>query len=259
VLGEVLRFFDEHLAGRDTGLEDEAPVHFHTVRDERWQAAATWPPHQAITRMYLAPQGALSPQVPSIASVANYQASFTTGTGPNSRFERLGALPVTDYYKDWDGREKDMLSFTTAAFVQQTEMTGHATVQLHVSTSEHDAGLFVYLSEVDVRGRSWFITEGLLRLLHRAETPPPPAYQVSWTYRTFRHEHAKHMKPGAAETVRFALLPVSWTLQAGNRLRVAIAGGDADHFAQVTHGRPPRLAFTLGGERGSFIDLPLRE
>lgn len=259
VLGEVLRFFDKHLAGRDTGLEDEAPVHFHTVRDERWQAAATWPPHQAITRMYLGPQGALSPEVPPIASVATYQASFTTGTGSNSRFERLGALPVNDYYKDWDGREQEMLSFTTAAFVQQTELTGHATVQFHVSTSEHDAGLFVYLSEVDVRGRSWFITEGLLRLLHRAETPPPPGYQVSWPYRTFRHEHAKHMKPGAAETVRFALLPVSWTLQAGNRLRVAIAGGDADHFAQVTHGRPPRLAFTVGGERGSFIDLPLRE
>ena len=259
VLGEVLRFFDKHLAGRDNGLEDEAPVHFHTIRDERWQAAATWPPHQAITRMYLAPRCALLPQVPPIASVADYQASFTTGTGRNSRFERLGALPVNDYYKDWDGREQEMLSFTTAAFVQQTELTGHATVQLHVSTSEHDAGVFVYLSEVDVDGRSWFITEGLLRLLHRAETPPPPSYQVSWPYRTFRHEHARHMMPGAAETVRFALLPVSWTVQAGNRLRVAIAGGDADHFAQVTHGRPPRLAFTLGGEGGSFIDLPLRE
>ena len=67
------------------------------------------------------------------------------------------------------------------------------------------------------------------------------------------------MKPGVPETVRFALLPVSWTLQAGSRLRVAIAGADADHFAQVPHGRPPRLEFTLGGDEATFIDLPLRQ
>ena len=127
-----------------------------------------------------------------------------------------------------------------------------------LSTSEHDASVFVYLSEVDASGRSWYITEGLLRLLHRAEAQPPASYRASWPYRSFRREHAQHMQPGVPETVRFALLPISWTLQPGSRLRVAIAGTDADHFAQVPHGRPPRLAFTLGGENGSFIDLPLR-
>ena len=39
---------------------------------------------------------------------------------------------------------------------------------------------------------------------------------------------------------------------------IAGTGTDADHFAQVPHGRPPRPAFTLGGENGSFIELPLR-
>jgi predicted acyl esterase len=116
----------------------------------------------------------------------------------------------------------------------------------------------VYLSEVDADGRSWFITEGLLRLLHRREAEPPPSYRTTWPYRTFRREDARHMQPGVPEMVSFALLPVSWTVQAGSRLRVAIAGTDADHFAQVPHGRPPRLEFTLGGEHASFIDLPLQ-
>lgn len=258
VLGEVLRFFDEHLAGMKTGLRDEAPVHFHTIREEKWQAAATWPPHGASTRLYLAQGGRLARQAAPESSVAPYKVRFTTRTGSNSRFERLGALAVIDFYRDWHGREDGMLTFATEPFAKQTELSGHATVQLHVSTSEHDAGVFVYLSEIDASGRSWFITEGLLRLLHRAEAQPPASYQTTWPYRTFRREHAKHMQPGVPETVRFALLPVSWTLQAGSRLRVAIAGGDADHFAQVTHGRPPRLEFTLGGESSSFIDLPLR-
>ena len=259
VLGEVLRFFDEHLAGMDTGLLDEAPVHFHTVREETWQATESWPPHRGRTCLYLAGEGRLSAQAPPAAAVARYRVRFTTGSGTNSRFERLGALPVIDYYKDWSHREDRMLTFATAPFEQQTELSGHATVQLSVSTSERDASLFVYLSEVDPQGRSWYITEGLLRLLHRAQAQPPASYQVTWPYRSFRREDAKLMQPGVSETVRFALLPVSWALQPGSRLRLAIAGADSDHFAQVPHGRPPMLAFTLGGDAGSFIDLPLRE
>lgn len=258
VLGEVLRFFDEHLAGMDTGLRQEAPVHFHTVREEKWQAADTWPPHPASTRLYLAEDARLSATVPASSSVAQYKVRFTTGTGSSSRFERLGALAVLDYYPDWNGREDRLLTFASEPFERQTELSGHATVQLHVSTTEQDAGLFVYLSEVDADGRSWYITEGLLRLLHRAEAEPPPSYRATWPFRNFRREQARLMKPGVPETVRFALLPVSWTLKAGSRLRVAIAGGDADHFAQVPAGRPPVLGFTLGGEDGSFIDLPLR-
>ena len=259
VLGEVLRFFDEHLAGMDTGLREEAAVHFHTVREEKWQAADTWPPHDASKRLYLAEAGRLEPQAPRAASMAPYQVRFTTGTGHNSRFERLGALAVLDYYKDWHGREDGMLCFATAPFERQTELSGHAVVQLHLSTSEHDASVFVYLSEVDSDGKSSFITEGLLRLLHRREAQPPASYRATWPYRSFRREHASHMQPDVPEKVRFALLPVSWMLQAGSRLRMAIAGADADHFAQVPHGRPPLLKFSLGGEDASFIDLPLRE
>jgi uncharacterized protein len=258
LLGEVLRFFDQHLAGMDTGLRDEAPIHFHTVRDEQWQAATAWPPHQAGTRLFLAADGQLSAEQPAQQSVAPYQAHFTTGTGSQTRYERLGALAVVDYYGDWHGREERLLTFTSASFERATELTGHAVVQLHVATSERDASVFVYLSEVDAGGRSWFITEGQLRLLHRETAACPPGYRTTWPYRTFYREDADLMEPGVPESARFALLPISWQLQPGSRLRVAIAGSDCDHFAQVPHGRPPLLQFTLGGADASYIDLPLR-
>jgi uncharacterized protein len=258
LLGEVLRFFDEHLAGMDTGLRNEAPIHFHTVRDEAWQAATAWPPHQANTRLFLEQDGRLAPQQPAQTGVASYQAHFTTGTGRQTRYERLGALAVVDYYGDWHGREDRMLTFATAPFERGAELTGHAVVQLDVSTSERDASLFAYLSEVDASGTSWFITEGQLRLLHRATAPCPPGYRTSWPYRTFYREDAELMEPGVAETARFALLPISWKLQPGSRLRLAIAGTDCDHFAQVPHGRPPLLKFTLGGADASFVDLPIK-
>jgi uncharacterized protein len=258
LMAEVLRFFDQHLAGMETGISAEAPIHFHTVREEKWQAAAQWPPHPALTRMFLQPAGALASDAPSQQSLAPYQASFTTGTGSATRYERLGALAVTDYYKDWHGREDRMLAFTTAPFDTQVELTGHAIVELNVSTSEHDGSVFVYLSEVDATGKSWFITEGALRMLHRATAECPPTYRTTWPFRSFSRADARRMEPGVPQTLRFALLPISWQLQRGSRLRMSIAGADKDHFAQVPHGRPPKFELTLGGGKASFIDLPIR-
>jgi putative CocE/NonD family hydrolase len=256
LLGEVLRFFDEHLAGLDTGIAAESPIHYHTVKEEKWQAAAQWPPHPSMTRCFLAPSGLLSSSAPSSETQAAYQVSFTTNTGKSSRFERLMAIAVTDYYADWNERQDRMLSFTSAPFDVPTELTGHGVVRLHVSTSEHDGSVFVYLSEVDADGRAWYITEGALRMLHRATAPCPPNYRATWPFRSFHRADAQRMIPGRPEILKFALLPVSWRLAAGSRLRLSIAGTDAEHFAQVPHGRPPRFEFTLGGPNGSCIDLP---
>ena len=256
LLAEVLRFFDEHLAGIDTGIAGEAPIHYHTVHEETWQAAAQWPPHPAAARYFLCPSNRLDTREPQAETRAAYQTRFTTGTGGTSRFERLSALAVTNYYADWNGRDAQMLSFTGAPFEAYAELTGHAVVTLHASTSEHDGSVFVYLSEVDAQGKAWYITEGALRMLHRATAPCPPSYRTTWPFRTFHRADAQRMVPGKPETLHFALLPVSWRFAPGSRLRLSIAGTDADHFAQVPHGRPPRFEFTLGGEHGSFIDLP---
>ncbi len=258
VLAEVLRFFDTHLAGMKTGLDQEAPIHLHTVHEEKWQAVAHWPPHPGASKWYLHGSGDLVPSLPSNPAKLPYQVRFTTTTGQATRYERLGALAVTDYYPDWTTREQGMLAFTSAPLDRDTELTGHAIVNLHLSTSEHDGGVFVYLSEVEPDGRSRFITEGALRMLHRALSEPTPKYRATWPFRTFHRKDAKRMTPGRPDSLRFALLPISWKLMKGSRLRLSIAGADADHFAQVPHGRPPKFEVTVGGPHGSFVELPLR-
>jgi putative CocE/NonD family hydrolase len=165
---------------------------------------------------------------------------------------------VTDYYPDWTEREQVMLQLTSAPFDRDTELTGHAVVSLRIATSEHDASVFAYLAEVDAHGRSRYITEGMLRMLHRHERPPPAHYAAAWPWRSFHRADARRMEPNVAETMRFALLPVSWNVMKGSRLRLSIAGTDADHFAQVPHGRPPTFELTVGGPDGCFVELPLR-
>lgn len=258
LLGEVLRFFDEHLRGMKTGLGDEAPIHYHSVRAETWHAASKWPPVESTTRAFLASGGTLSGERSPHASHAIYRSRFTTGTGSSTRYERLGALAVGDYYHDWNGREARMLAFTSEPYGKEIELVGHAVVTLRIASSEGDASVFAYLSEVDADGRSWYLSEGIVRLLHRATAPSPPTYRTTWPFRTFHRADARRMEPGKAQTVAFALLPIAWKLAKGSRLRLSIAGTDADHFAQVPHGRPPMLDITLGGAEGSFVELPIR-
>jgi putative CocE/NonD family hydrolase len=258
LMAEVLRFFDQHLMGLDAGLADEAPIHYLTLHEERWKSATSWPPVPVTTRYHLHVDGKLDPGAPARAAKVDYAVRFVTGTGRSSRYERLGAFAVIDYYADWRERQAAMASFTTEPFDAPVELTGHAVVSLRVSTSERDGSVFVYLSEVEADGNVRYVAEGGLRMLHRALATPPATYKASWPYHTFRRADAKLMQPGVAEEMRFALVPVSWRFAQGSRLRVSVAGADGEHFAQVPHGRPPWFEIVVGGADGSFVELPLR-
>ena len=257
LLAEVLRFFDEHLLGLRTGLADEEPVHYHSIHADRWHAAGTWPP-VPVQAVYLAPDGVASSALPASTSTVEYQVRFDTTTGSHTRWERLGAANIEHYYDDWQGRDERLLNFTTPPYAHDIELSGHAVAHLQLASSQRDAALFVYLAEIEADGRTHCITEGMLRALHRALGDAPAAYRTSWPWRPFTRAQARLLTPSVPERLVFALLPVSWTLKRGSRLRISIAGADADHFPQVPHGAPPRLALTLGGPTASFIDLPLR-
>ena len=256
VFGEVTRFFDHYLMGRATGIEEERRIHYFSVHGERWQAADEWPPVPRKAKLHLG-QGTLAKAKPASPSKVTYQVDFTVTTGRNTRYERLGLLDIPQYYGDWHGRDERMLNFTTEPFREPMELTGHVIARLRIASSETDAAVFVYVAEVDGQGRSHYVTEGMLRALHRKTAKPPANYACDWTYRTFRRKDAKLLQPGEPADLEITLLPVSWVFAKGSRLRLSIAGADALHYPQVPHGRPPCLEVVCGGAKGSRIDLPL--
>jgi predicted acyl esterase len=117
----------------------------------------------------------------------------------------------------------------------------------------------VYLSEVDADGTVRYVSEGVLRALHRKESEPDRKQRWSWPFRTFARADAQPMPKGKPQQLRFAMIPTSWTFRRGSRVRLAIAGADADHYAQVPHGRPPVLSLRRGGTMASSLTLPWRE
>lgn len=258
LMAEVLRFFDQHLLGRETGIDDEAPIHYYSIHAEQWHAANAWPPVPN-TRWFPATHGDLRAARALDESSVSYQVDFTTTTGTETRWERLGAANIQDYFFDWHGRDQALLNFTTEVLTEDTEVSGHIVASFKVASSRRDAALFVYASEVEADGSTRYITEGMLRALHRATAEAPEDYLTTWPYRTFFRRDTRQLTPGVAERLEFALLPVSWTLKRGSRLRISVAGADADHFPPVPNGQPPLLTFVLGGEDGSFIDVPMRK
>ena len=247
VLGEVLRFFDQHLAGRESGLPDEAPIHYFAMHAEEWRSATSWPPVKGNRQFFTAPDHRLAKSPSDAATAASYQADFSVGSGAQTRYERIAGIDATAYYADWTERERGLLSFTTEPLPAALEVAGHPVVSLWLASSEPDAAVFAYLSEVEADGTSRYFTEGLLRAIHRAEAPAPkntarPAVAHLCAQDASQCRCASHSscaspccrRPGAS-------LPAAAS--------ALYRGRDADHFVQTPHGRPPLLTVMSGPRR----------
>ncbi len=281
LMAELLRFFDHYLLGRDTGLDREAPVHLFALHAEAWRAAPRWPVADETRVFALGAGGALRPSLsdhpgesrdrglplpraeldPGLRrdgrreERATIQVDFAFGTGTGTRYERIAGIDAREYYPDWAERVGRLPGWTSEPFEAATEITGHVLVDLTLASSEPDAALFVYLSEVEAGGAVRYVTEGLLRALHRAEAPCPDSYRTTWPFRTFARADARPLVPGRPERIRIPCLPVSWRIATGSRLMLSLAGADRDHCGQVPHGRPPVLTLDLGACR---VELPVR-
>ena len=259
LIAELVRFFDRYLAERDSGLEAEAPVHYFSMHGETWHAAPSWPPPARDWTVHARADARLAEAPAAETGAVRYQVAFAASTGRNTRYERLGAAAIEDYYPDWGERSAGLLHFETAPLDRPVAIAGHVIARLALSCSEPDAALFVYLSEVEADGTVRYVTEGMLRLLHRTERTAPDDYRTCWPYRSYDQADARLIKPGKRETVTVPLLPIAWTMSAGSRLRISIAGADEAHYPQVPHGRPPCLTFATGGADGTSFTIPIVE
>jgi len=258
LLAEILRFFDHYLMGLATGLDREAPVHYFAMREERWHSTETWPPSATALSLYLAPQHSLA-NTPAIPASDTYGTSFAFGTGNLTRFERIAAIDIRDYYADWHGRDAALLVYSSTPLSEPRTLAGHALVTLWLEADQPDAAIHAYLEEVEADGCCRYVTEGMLRALHRKTAPCPEHHKTTWPWRTFARSDAAILPQGTPVEMTFALLPVGWEFKAGSRVRLAIAGGDRDHIVQVPHGRPPRLRILHGTAHPSRLVLPCRE
>lgn len=252
--GELLRFFDRHLLGLDDGESTRPKVTWFTVGADTWRGGEAWPPRTEPLELFFDEGHALRPAAPADGA-DEFVLDPKAGTGTSARWNSLinlldEPLPPADQA----ARDARRLTFTSAPLEAPLELTGHPELSLVLSADARDTAVFAWLEDVDEQGRAWVITEGSLRALHRRRHEAGP-YRTIGPWRSYRKADAEPLVPGTPARLDVELLPASWRVQAGHRLRVSLAGADVDHFAPVP---ASATRWTVRrGARGSRLVLPV--
>lgn len=251
--GAMIRFFDHHLRGAPR--PEWAPVRYYTMGSEIWQSAQTWPPQGLTERtLFFDRDRTLTTRRPTREGVDEVVLPSDSTSGRSSRWRSYVGPHQFIGYPDRAGQTKNLPVWTSAPLEKDLEITGHAMLTLHLHAAARDGDLFVYLEEQGPGGELRYITEGLLRLRHRRVHPDTPPYRSPAPYRTYHREDARELGDGAHE-VKVDLLPVSYQVRKGSRLRVVLTGADLDNFGQpLTLGR---VGVERGGSAASSLTLPV--
>lgn len=176
----------------------------------------------------------------------------TASTGATNRWLAmdLGKPPA---YPDRQVADEALLTFTTAPLHTDLHVLGFPVVALRLATSGTDGAVFVYLEAVAPDGRVTYLTEGRLRLYHRKTSGPanPTGLGVP---RSFARADRLDVTPDQFLDLELDLLPISARVRAGERIRIAIGGHDADGFTRYG---PPDETFTIELGDYTYLDLPL--
>lgn len=245
-----------------TLVADQPPsgktLFYYTLGEEAWKQTETFPlPNTEAQTWYFQAGGGLAPHVPiEDGAVDDYTVDFAATTGKTNRWHTQMAQPLI--YRDRAAADRRLLTYTSAPLERDTEITGYPVVTLYVASTASDSAFFVYLEDVDSGGVVRYITEGQLRGLHRKLSESPAPYWTGMPYHTFNRADASPMPSGEMVEITFGLLPTSVLIRRGHRIRLAIAGADADTFVQIpAQSTPPTWQISRSTTLPSCIRLPI--
>ena len=267
---EQHRWFDHWLKGIENGIMKEAPINIGTLiepGDEEWSALKQWPAASAkATTFYFSGirsstvnsnnDGTLSSDAPNVANKKDeYEINYATTTGNASRWDNaVGA--GTMIYPDMTYNDTMCLTYTTAPMASDMNVTGHPIVALYVESEAKDADFYVLLEEIDVEGKSHYISEGILRASHRAESTAP-WNNLGLPFQRSNRTDKQLLPEGKPTQLRFDLNPISNIFNKGNRLRIAIMGADKDNTQRPLVADGTKVWIHRSKQFPSQIELPV--
>ncbi|WP_419163664.1 CocE/NonD family hydrolase [Candidatus Palauibacter sp.] len=256
---ELVAFFDAHLKEGGSG-ETPTEIHYYTLGADRWTRTEQWPPagFDDVT-WYFHEEGTLSTEAPATeAGDDRYAVDFTATTGTRNRWYTNGGGGDV-VYGDRRVEDEKLLTYTSAPLATDLEITGHPVVTLQLASTETDGAFIVYLEDVAPDGTVRYITEGQLRGVMRAVTEDRPLYRKYGPHRSESRAEALPLVPGEVTELSLDLWTTSVLIRAGHRIRVALAGADADTFLRYPRdGAVPEWTVQRRAAYPSRIILPSR-
>lgn len=260
--GLTVKYFDavfKHDPLSDSDFQEQfGIVEYYTLGENRWKTTRQWPlPQTRIQRLYLSADHQLTTKTPLLKEGSDqYQVDPTATTGRNNRWHAQARnKPI--YFNSRREADKKLLVYDTPPLETDTEITGHPVVYLYIGSSATDGQFIAYLETIDPDGRVRMLTEGQLRGLHRKVSEDKPPYRMFGPYHSLKEKDALPLVPGEVAEIAFDLFPISVLLKKGQRLRLAIAGADADVFAPIKGCESPEITVERNSVYASCIDLPI--
>jgi putative CocE/NonD family hydrolase len=252
---EALNFFDDHLR-KDNPNQDRV-LRYFTMGENLWKATSEWPIPGTETRtFFLAENGILSPSAPSSAQGEDtYLVDFEAVSATESRW--LSPLFADTWYPDRNSRDNLLLVYQSEILSEDMEVTGYPVIHLQLSSTHADGAFFVYLEDVDTRGRVNYVTEGVLRGIHRRVSPDPSAWKRPVPYHSYTASQVEALVPGEVTELAFGFQPTSFLFREGHRIRIAIAGHDGSAFRRIPAQGIPELRVQRNQLYPSRIELPV--
>lgn len=209
VVGEALGWLSAQCS-RDPAGWTKPPVRVHVGGGGEWRDLPDWPPPRAAGQLWwLTADGTLQtdrPAEPGVSSLRYDPADPTPSVGGQLLSTKAGPR---------DNRaleaRADVLVFTSAPLPADLEVIGPVSAGLRIRASGPHFDVFARLCDVDPRGRSRNVCDGLIR--HVPEAGQAGAVDCPLTV------------PMSATAHRF---------RAGHRLRLQVSGGAHPRFARNT-------------------------
>jgi uncharacterized protein len=255
---EIIRFLDAHL--KSQGLDGERRINYFTLGANRWQSTSTWPPVGTVNqRWYLASGHSLSLESPIADSGEDsYTVDYQASSGLSNRWWSFGgAINQSVAYPRRVEQNPHVISYLSPHWAEDIELVGSPILHLELACSTPDCAFYAYLEDVAPDGSVSYLTEGLLRALHRKLSSTPP-YSVLGPYHTFKQADSVPLIPGEPAEIVIGFLPVSVLLRGGHRLRLSLAGHDEGTFERVMTEEAPCWRILRNAEHASWVELPVK-
>jgi uncharacterized protein len=263
LLREAVSWLRAHLGGDRTSLPgQQVRVHVGETRGRgQWRDLTDWPPPQARWEQWkLTADGGLAAPATPAEGTADVPEVSSFRYDPADPTPSVGG-PVIDSRAAGSKRNNaieardDVLVFTSAPLPAPLEVIGPVSIRLSVRGSSPHFDLFARLCDVDERGRSWNVCDGLIRLGDRgSETSAGQAATDAGGYRPWLEVTV----PMSATAHRF---------RAGHRLRVQISGGahprymrntgTGEPWASTTRLVPVDIVIGHGPGRPCVLEVPV--
>ena len=256
---QVLDFFDCQLKDADCP-EMTSQITYYTLNSGEWQTTTEWPPERFETqRFYFGLDGTLKTETPTVNDAADeYTVDFTATTGTSNRWMAQMGVAI-DYRADRAAEDEKLLTYTSAPFTVDTEITGSPIVNFYIASTESDGAFHVYLEDVAPDGKVTYITEGILRAIHHPISQDEPPFVHLGPYRSFNRADAQPLVPGEVTEISLNLYATSVLIEKGHSIRIAIAGADADTFVRYPAAGDPVWSMQRNSVYPSHIELPMAE